>query len=180
MRTASFPMGRFWSRTPAGGRKAQRVWRGHPDLHARGALLAPVRDEPRSGRHDLLDRRPLQRGGVPLQHRDRCGAGTFSVGQVVGGISVLGEITATPKITLTPASATNPTGTNHTLTATATDGGAPAVGVTVTFKVLFRPMPATRERGSPTAAGSRRSRTRVLRWGPTRSRRRLSPSPARP
>jgi hypothetical protein len=63
---------------------------------------------------------------------------TTSAGRA-SGISVLGEITQVPKITLSPASATNPVNTNHTLTATATDAGVPAVGKTVTFKVLSGP-----------------------------------------
>jgi hypothetical protein len=65
--------------------------------------------------------------------------GTFSPGHEVAGISVRGEITAVPKIELTPTSATNPLGANHTLTATATDGGGPAVAKSVTFKVLSGP-----------------------------------------
>jgi len=54
---------------------------------------------------------------------------------VLGGIAVVGEITAPPKITLAPSSAENPVGTTHTVVATVTEGGTPVEGTTVTFTV---------------------------------------------
>jgi hypothetical protein len=78
--------------------------------------------------------------------------GGFAAGTPVYGLSLLGERTAVPSIELTPASATNPTGTDHTLTATATDGGAPAAGESVTFTVVSGPNTGTS--GTSTTNGS--------------------------
>jgi len=63
------------------------------------------------------------------------------------GITALAELILAPTafvqpsaVTLAPATATNPIGGNHTVTATATTAaGAPAPGVTVTFTVLSGP-----------------------------------------
>jgi hypothetical protein len=63
------------------------------------------------------------------------------------GITALAELILAPTafvapatLTLTPAAATNPVGTNHTVTATATTGaGAPAPGAVVAFSVLSGP-----------------------------------------
>ncbi len=54
----------------------------------------------------------------------------------LAGLAVVGEIeVAKPTITLTPTSATNKVGTTHTVTATVTEEGKPAEGVTVNFTV---------------------------------------------
>jgi hypothetical protein len=60
---------------------------------------------------------------------------TATPASFLGGIAVVGEITAPPKISLAPASAENPVGATHTVTATASEGGKPLAGVTVTFTV---------------------------------------------
>jgi hypothetical protein len=54
---------------------------------------------------------------------------------VLGGIAIVGEITAPPKITLAPATAENLVGTTHTVTATVTEKGLPVEGTKVTFTV---------------------------------------------
>jgi streptogramin lyase len=53
----------------------------------------------------------------------------------VAGLAVVGEITRPSKIELSPATAENPVGTTHTVTATVTENGEPKEGVTVTFTV---------------------------------------------
>ena len=65
------------------------------------------------------------------------------------GLSVISDIT------LTPASATNPVGTSHTLTATVTEGTPPApiAGVTVTFTVESGPHAGTTGTGVTNASG---------------------------
>lgn len=56
------------------------------------------------------------------------------------GLCLKGELTAAvSNITLTPATATNPTGTNHTVTATVTTNGLPAPGVLVSFSITAGP-----------------------------------------
>ncbi len=49
------------------------------------------------------------------------------------------EVHVISDITLTPASATNPVGAPHTVTATVTENGAPVVGAVVTFTVVAGP-----------------------------------------
>ncbi len=62
----------------------------------------------------------------------------------VAGLAVFGEITAaTAGISLTPADATNPAGTDHTVTAHVTSGGAPLAGQLVTFSVTGQNAGAT-------------------------------------
>jgi hypothetical protein len=53
----------------------------------------------------------------------------------VAGLAIVGEITRPPKIELSPATAENPVGVTHTVTATVTENGEPKEGVTVTFTV---------------------------------------------
>ena len=62
---------------------------------------------------------------------------TFNAGvfTALGGLTVVGEITQTSRIELSPVSAENPVGTTHTVTATVTEGGKAAEGVSVTFTV---------------------------------------------
>jgi hypothetical protein len=56
------------------------------------------------------------------------------------GLCLKGELTAAvSNITLTPATATNPTGTKHTVTATVTTNGQPAPGVLVSFSITAGP-----------------------------------------
>ena len=56
------------------------------------------------------------------------------------GICVKGEPTAAnPEITLDPPTASNAAGTNHTVTATVTQGGQPVVGTLVSFSVAAGP-----------------------------------------
>jgi hypothetical protein len=62
----------------------------------------------------------------------------------VAGLAVFGEITAaTAAISLTPATATNPAGTDHTVTAHVTSGGSPLPGQLVTFSVTGQNAGAT-------------------------------------
>jgi Bacterial Ig-like domain (group 1) len=70
---------------------------------------------------------------------------------VLGGIAIVGEITPQPKVELSPATAENPVGTTHTVTATVTESGVPQSGVTVTFTVTgVNPQTGT---GTTNAAG---------------------------
>ena len=73
-------------------------------------------------------------------------------GPTVTSTTVTKTWTGAPNIVLNPASATNPTGANHVLTATATDG-APAVGVTVTFNVVSGPNVGVTGTGTTNASG---------------------------
>lgn len=56
-------------------------------------------------------------------------------------------------ISLGPLSATNNTGTNHTVTATVQAGGTPVVGTTVTFKVISGPNAGLTGTGVTNASG---------------------------
>src|SRR5437868_10476339 len=77
------------------------------------------------------------------------GSWTFSFscwGYTVNGVTALAEVILSPtalvlpdKVTLGPATATNPVGTNHTVTATATSQGNPVVGVNINFSVTAGP-----------------------------------------
>ena len=62
---------------------------------------------------------------------------TFNAGinTALGGLTIVGEITQTPRIELAPVTAENPVGTTHTLTATVTEKGKAASGVKVHFTV---------------------------------------------
>jgi hypothetical protein len=61
-------------------------------------------------------------------------------GDQLFGLCLKGELTAAvSNITLTPATATNPTGTNHTVTAKVTTNGQPAPGVLVSFSITAGP-----------------------------------------
>ena len=57
-------------------------------------------------------------------------------------------------IALTPASATNPVGTSHTVTATATRGGTPQNGVPVSFSVISGPNAGTTGSATTGASGT--------------------------
>jgi hypothetical protein len=61
------------------------------------------------------------------------------------GTCVMGELTSTqqPSITLTPATANNPAGTAHTLTATVLESGSPKPSVAVSFAVTAGPNAGT-------------------------------------
>lgn len=63
-----------------------------------------------------------------------------TVGPNLSGLAVFGEPTvAKQQITLSPATAQNPAGTSHTVTASVTAGGKPVSGVTVTFSITSGP-----------------------------------------
>ena len=100
----------------------------------------------------------LTNGGGVFHFNIATGAelGHFNVDAAAlpAGISVLGELTAVPKLTLSPPTATNNVGTTHTVTANATDGGAPAVGVTVTFKVTAGPNAGVTGTATSNASGN--------------------------
>jgi len=66
----------------------------------------------------------------------------------IGGANVV-----VSDIQLGPATAQNPVGTSHTLTATVTENGSPKSGVTVTFKVLSGPHVGTTGTGATNASG---------------------------
>jgi len=71
--------------------------------------------------------------------------GTVEVGPInsggsLAGLCLKGELTAAiPQITLTPPTATNPTGSNHTVTATVASGGTGVSGILVTFSITSGP-----------------------------------------
>jgi PKD domain len=64
---------------------------------------------------------------------------TASDGSVGGPYILSRGATVISNISLTPLTATNPTGTNHTVTATVTENGTPVAGTTVTFTVIAGP-----------------------------------------
>src|SRR5437867_532165 len=64
-----------------------------------------------------------------------------------------GSVHAAPIITLAPATATNPAGATHSVTATVMNGTAPAAGVTVTFNVNSGPNVGTTGTGITNATG---------------------------
>jgi Bacterial Ig-like domain (group 1) len=66
----------------------------------------------------------------------------------IGGANVV-----VSNIQLAPATAQNPVGTSHTLTATVTENGAPKSGVTVTFTVVSGPHAGTTGTGTTNASG---------------------------
>src|SRR3989344_3514419 len=66
--------------------------------------------------------------------------GPIASGGSLFGLCVKGELTAAiDEIKLDPPTATNETGTDHTVTATVTAGGAPVVGALVSFSVTAGP-----------------------------------------
>jgi len=66
--------------------------------------------------------------------------GPIASGGSLFGLCVKGELTAAiGEIKLDPPTATNETGTDHTVTATVTAGGAPVVGALVSFSVTAGP-----------------------------------------
>ncbi|MGH3427129.1 MAG: hypothetical protein ACRDQZ_06130, partial [Mycobacteriales bacterium] len=76
-----------------------------------------------------------------------CGTDTSSGAQECGQAYILvagaGIVVSSGDISLTPTMATNPAGTNHTVTAHVTEGGSPAAGVVVTFTVTGQNAGAT-------------------------------------
>ena len=63
-----------------------------------------------------------------------------AVGPSLAGLAIFGEPTvATPEITLDPPTATNDAGTDHTVTATVTQGNNPVVNALVDFKIVSGP-----------------------------------------
>jgi hypothetical protein len=82
---------------------------------------------------------------------------TFNTGTdtiTVFGLTVAGEVTvAQSTLDLAPLTASNPVGTNHTLTATATEAGEPAVGRTVTFEVISGPNTGLTRTGVTNSSG---------------------------
>ena len=78
-------------------------------------------------------------------YRFNIASGAVEVGPIASGgslfgLCVKGELTAaTPQITLDPPTASNAAGSNHTVTATVTQGGQPVAGVLVSFTVTAGP-----------------------------------------
>ncbi|MCK4527565.1 choice-of-anchor L domain-containing protein [candidate division WOR-3 bacterium] len=58
-------------------------------------------------------------------------------------VFIKAESFVAPSLTLAPITATNPTGTSHSLTATATQNGVPQEGVSVNFQVISGPHAGT-------------------------------------
>jgi hypothetical protein len=58
-------------------------------------------------------------------------------------VFIKAESFVAPSLTLAPLTATNPTGTSHSLTATATQNGVPQEGVSVNFQVISGPHAGT-------------------------------------
>ena len=81
------------------------------------------------------------------------------VGAVLGTpsaavLTILGTAVAGPlTLALAPGTATNPVGTNHTVTTTVTRDGAPVSGVPVTFSVTVGPNMGTTGSGTSNASG---------------------------
>ena len=81
------------------------------------------------------------------------------VGAVLGApstavLTILGSAVAGPlNLVLAPGTATNPVGTNHTVTTTVTRDGAPVSGVPVTFSVTAGPNTGTTGTATSNAAG---------------------------
>lgn len=66
-------------------------------------------------------------------------SGLSGVAAVAAGAEHSLAIASPATITVSPGSSTNPVGTNHTVSATVTEGGAPVAGKTVMFKVTTGP-----------------------------------------
>lgn len=86
-------------------------------------------------------------------------ASATAVGFTVAPTGATAPVTVTSvanplAIALTPASATNPVGTDHTVTATATRSGAPQAGVVATFNVVSGPNLGTTGNATTAADGT--------------------------
>jgi N-acetylneuraminic acid mutarotase len=85
--------------------------------------------------------------GAPNFYKFNISTGAVEVGPIntgagnntLNGLCVKGEITGAQQIQLTPATATNFTGSSHTVTATVSQGSSPVVGTLVTFSVTAGP-----------------------------------------
>lgn len=106
--------------------------------------------------HTLYVGPPGFSGLQVLAFHDDNGNGVFDGQGSSDEVLILGgaNVTIQGNISLSPATSTNPTGTNHTVTAFAQDGSplAPAVSVTVTFTVTLGPNATTT--GTATTDGS--------------------------